>query len=185
MIGLDYKQNNLFTSNFPHEIFTASMHCAPIDSLALQLIGTKTWIFASPEELNKIPAIPMPTSFFLPMTDDEVLSKMSTLHVVKQGPGDALYFGPHWCHAVSTAKGPNLMLNMRYFAKKKIFAGPWELTAKILFRLYISVRGTGLNPQDNHLLYPVIYDDLMHYFQNKCGFSHSFDTLYKKALAMD
>ena len=42
-LGPEYRQNNLFSSNFPHELLSASMHCAPIDSLTFQLIGTKTW----------------------------------------------------------------------------------------------------------------------------------------------
>jgi hypothetical protein len=176
----DYKQNNLFTSNFPREILTAAMHCAPIDSFTLQLIGTKTWFFVSPEDLATINSIPMPTSFNLPMTDDELLSKIKNVYVLRQEPGDVMYFGPHWCHAVSTAKGPNLMMNMRYFNLPKIVGGPMKLTLKILIRRFLSDRGTGLNPQDNKSLFPGIYDALTQWYNHSCDESKWFTALHKR-----
>jgi hypothetical protein len=109
----EYRQNNLFTSNFAKELLSAPMHCAPIDSLTFQLVGTKTWYFVSPDDLASLPSVPMPTCFNMPMTDDELLSRIKNIHIIKQGPGDAVYFGPHWCHAVSTEAGPNVMFNMR------------------------------------------------------------------------
>jgi hypothetical protein len=176
----DYKQNNLFTSNFPHEILTASIHCAPIDSFTMQLIGTKTWFFVSPEDLAGVDSIPMPTSFPLPITDDEFISKVKNVYVLRQEPGDVMYFGPHWCHAVSTAKGPNLMMNMRYLSLPKIMGGPIKLTLKILIRKFLSDRGVGLNPQDNKLLYPGIYDALNKWYAEDCGESKWFAALFKR-----
>lgn len=181
----DYKQNNLFTSNFPHEILTASIHCAPIDSFTLQLIGTKTWFFVSPEDLANVDSIPMPTSFPLPITDDEFISKVKNVYVLKQEPGDVMYFGPHWCHAVSTAKGPNLMMNMRYKSLSKILTGPTKLTLKILIRRFLSDRGVGLNPQDNKLLYPGIYDALNKWYDTDCGVSEWFANLHKRVTGTD
>jgi len=175
----DYKQNNLFTSNFAHEILTAPMHCAPIDSLALQLIGTKTWYFVSPEDLATIHSIPMPTSFPLPITDDELLSKIKNIYVLVQEPGDAMYFGPHWCHAVSTSEGPNLMMNMRYFNFGKILRGPVKLSMKILIRQFLSFRGIGKNPQDNRNLFPGIYDALNQWF-DECEDSQWFLNVWKR-----
>merc|ERR1712113_151321 len=68
----DYKQNSLFASNFPEDVISATFHCAPIDSISLQLIGTKTWFFVSPEELARVQSTPMPTFFPFPMTDEEL-----------------------------------------------------------------------------------------------------------------
>jgi hypothetical protein len=177
----NYKQNNLFTSNFPHEILTATLHCAPIDSFTLQLIGTKTWFFVSPEDLANINSIPMPTSFNLPLTDDELLSKIKNVYILRQEAGDVMYFGPHWCHAVSTSEGPNLMMNMRYFSFDKIVKGPIKLTLKIMIRRFLSNRGQGKNPQDNKGLYPGIYDALSNWFDD-CGESSYFAALYNRAL---
>ena len=176
----DYKQNNLFTSNFPHEILTATTHCAPIDSFTMQLIGTKTWFFVSPEDLAKVNAVPMPTSFPLPITDDDFISKVSNIYVLRQEPGDVMYFGPHWCHAVSTAEGPNLMMNMRYFSMSKLADGPVKLFVKMLIRKFLSPRGTGLNPQDNKLLYPGIYDALTLWYNETCGKSEWFSALHAR-----
>lgn len=178
----DYKQNNLFTSNFPRQILTAAMHCAPIDSFTLQLIGTKTWFFVSPEDLANVDSIPMPTSFPLPITDDELLSKVKNIYVVKQEPGDVMYFGPHWCHAVSTSPGPNLMMNMRYFSFKKVVGGPIKLTIKLLIRRFLSDRGTGKNPQDNKQLYPGIYDALNKWYNEGCGESTWFTALHDRVV---
>jgi hypothetical protein len=178
----DYRQNNLFTSNFPHEILTAALHCAPIDSLTLQLLGTKTWYFVSPEDLAKIQNTPMPTAFNLPMTDDELLAAISNVHVVKAGPGDAVYFGPHWCHAVSTSAGPNLMMNMRYNNIPLVKKGPLSLTAKLMIRM--ATRKMAGLPQDNTHLFPVLYDDLNQYFDN-CGESEGMKKLVADAMAME
>lgn len=179
----DYRQNNLFTSNFPREILTAAIHCAPIDSLSLQLIGSKTWFFVSPEDLAKIHSIPMPTSFNLPMTDDEMLAAFSNVHIVKQGPGDALYFGPHWCHAVSTSPGPNLMMNIRYNNIELVKKGPLSLTAKLMIRKFTQ-RAMGGLPQDNTMHFPIIYDDLNQYYDN-CGESEGMKKLWKDAAEME
>ncbi|CAM9134093.1 unnamed protein product, partial [Ectocarpus fasciculatus] len=178
----DYRQNNLFTSNFPKEILTAAMHCAPIDSLTLQLLGTKTWYFVSPEDLAKVQNIPMPTAFNLPMTDDELLAAFSNIHIVKQGPGDAMYFGPHWCHAVSTSPGPNLMMNMRYNNIPLVKKGPLSLTAKLMIRYMTRTMG-GL-PQDNTIHFPVIYDDLNQYY-DKCGESEGMKQLFQSVIEME
>lgn len=179
----DYRQNNLFTSNFPEEILSAAMHCAPIDSLTFQLIGTKTWYLVSPEDLAALKSIPMPTAFNLPMTDDELLSKIKNIHIVKQGPGDAFYFGPHWCHAVSTEAGPNIMFNMRYNAREKLKKyAPTSLLLKLMYRHF--TRAIGKNPQDNAVNnYPLIFEDLNSWFSD-CGPSEAFDKLfdYVKAL---
>ena len=177
----DYKQNNLFASNFDREIFTASLHCAPIDSFSLQLVGTKTWFFVSPHDLANIPSVPLPTSFNLPMTDDQLLSKIKNIYVVKQEPGDALYFGPHWCHAVSTAKGPNIMFNMRYFVFEKLKNNPLHLFIKIVIRKFNRVLGE--NPQDNLQQFPIIFSDLNSYYNGLCGPSKALNDMLKKFTA--
>jgi hypothetical protein len=169
----DYRLNNLFVSNFEKETFTAALHCAPIDSLSIQLVGTKTWFFMSPENLNEIPAVPIPTSFNLPLTDDELLERTKHLYVVTQGPGEALYFGPHWCHAVSTAPGPNLMLNIRYNNIPLMKRGPFGLFAKIFSRKILGRMLGGL-PQENMQMFPVLYDTLVSKYSN-CGPSAFMD----------
>jgi hypothetical protein len=178
----DYRQNNLFTSNFPREIFTAAMHCAPIDSVSIQLIGTKTWYFVSPDDLSNLNAVPVPTSFNLPMTDDELLEKVKNIYIVKQGPGEALYFGPHWCHAVSTAEGPNLMLNIRYNALDLIKKGPKKLLTKMMIRKYTGRIMGGL-PQDNTKLFPILYDSLTNYYDQGCGESN-FTAIWEASKTM-
>lgn len=175
----DYRLNNLFTSNFDREILTAPIHCAPIDSVTFQLVGTKTWFFVSPEELATLQNIPMPTAFTLPLTDDQLLSKLKNIYIIKQGPGDAMYFGPHWCHAVSTAPGPNLMLNMRYNAVPKLKKGPLSLVMKLFIRNFL--RPYGGRPQDNLLAFPLIYQDLNSYYDN-CGPSEAFNSIYNNVL---
>lgn len=94
--------------------------------------------------------------------------------------GDVMYFGPHWCHAVSTAKGPNLMMNMRYKSLPKIIGGPIKLTIKILIRRFLSDRGAGRNPQENKDLYPGIYDALNKWYETDCGESKWFASLVKR-----
>lgn len=184
MTGIDwstvgeYRQNNLFTSNFPREILTAPFHCAPIDSISMQLLGSKTWLFISPDDLARIHNVPMPTAFNLPMTDEELLSQIKNIHVVKAEPGDLIYFGPDWCHAVYTSAGRNLMFTLRYNAGKKLRKLPFSLMAKILYR-FRTRKFAGL-PQDNAKMFPILYDDLNSYFPN-CGFSETLQKIYDLA----
>jgi len=188
LLGIDiaemgeYRQNNLFASNFPAESIAATLHCAPIDSVSIQLIGTKTWYFVSPEDLAKLWAVPMPTSFNLPMTDDELLNAIPTLHVAIQRPGDAVYFGPNWCHVVSTSAGPNLMFNLRYKNIQKLKTqGPFSLFAKIVIRMY--TRTIGGRPQDNAINYPIIFNDLITYYDD-CGLSDAWIKITEEVHAL-
>ncbi len=170
----EYKQNNLFISNFPYEILTAPLHAAPIDSFSVQLFGTKTWYFVSADEMASIPNIPMPTCFNLPMTDDELISKFKNVIVIKQEPGDLIYFGPNWGHVVSTAAGPNLMFNIRINALSKVRSGPKSLLLKLGLRY--RTRPLSGRPQDNAAIFPLIYDDLNNYYPD-CGHSEAFAKL--------
>ncbi len=176
-----YKQNNLFTSNFPHEILTAPFHCAPIDSISMQLLGSKTWFFVSPEDLDRFPNVPLPTSFNLPMTDEELLSKIKNIYVVKAEPGDLIYFGPNWCHAVYTSEGRNLMFTLRYFPGREKLrrALPFLQYLKILYRLFTR-QFAGL-PQDNAKMFPILYDDLNGYFSD-CGASETLQKIYDNVM---
>lgn len=167
----EYRQNNLFASNFAAETIAATLHCAPIDSVSIQLLGTKTWYFVSPEDLANIWNVPMPTSFNLPMTDDELLASIPTLHVAIQRPGDAVYFGPNWCHAVSTSAGPNLMFNLRYNNLEKLKKGPKSLLLKVALRM--ATRKLSGRPQDNVDNFPIIFKDLISYYDD-CGQSDAW-----------
>ncbi|KAH8044855.1 hypothetical protein JL722_14514 [Aureococcus anophagefferens] len=60
MGGRDYKMNNLFVE-LPERHGVGRLHCAPIDSLSIQLVGTKTWYFVGPDDLKDIPSTPLPT----------------------------------------------------------------------------------------------------------------------------
>ncbi len=170
----DYKHNNLFISNFPKNIVTAPLHGAPVDSFSIQLLGTKVWYFVPPDELASVPNIPMPTAFNLPMTDDELLSKLKNVIVVKQEPGDLVYFGPHWAHVVETYAGPNLMFNVRVDAKKKLRKGPPSFLFKALIR--INTRKLAAIPQENNQIYPMLYSDINSYYPN-CGKSEGFEKI--------
>lgn len=180
----DYRQNNLFTSNFKEETMSATLHCEPIDSLTFQFVGTKTWYLVSPEQLAELNAVPLPTSFNLPLTDDQLISKLKEVRIVKQEPGDVFYFGPHWCHAVSNAQGPNLMMSIRYNAVEKIKRGPKTLLWKILLRTLLRPGAySGALPQENVNIYPVIYDELTKFFNN-CGRSEALDKMMEIVQSM-
>lgn len=178
----DYKQNSLFASNFPEDIISATFHCAPIDSISLQLIGTKTWFFVSPEELARVQSTPMPTFFPFPMTDEELFAKFDHVHVTVQRPGDAIYFGPNWCHSVLTSSGPNLMFNLRYKAFAKVFKySPISLSIKLMFRMLL--RTPAGIPQDNIRVFGKLYQDLVNFYVD-CGPSEYTKKLVRAAKAM-
>lgn len=169
-----YKQNNIFFSNFQETLMSAGMHCSPIDSLAVQLVGKKTWLLASPEQLSKLPSIPLPTFFPVGLNDDQTIDAVKHFIVVKAGPGDALYFGPNWCHAVISHEGPNVMFNLRYFAREKVLASPLGLLLKVLFRKM--TRTFGGNPQDNSIAQGPIYETVNNLYEN-CGKSNRLEQI--------
>jgi len=172
-----YKQNNLFLSNFDRTLMSAGLHCAPIDSVAIQLVGKKTWLLASPDQLAEVKAIPMPTFFPLSMTDDELFTKFSEFRVVEAGPGDALYFGPNWCHAVITHEGTNVMFNARFNARQKFLDGnKWNLL-RLIFRKW--TRDFAGNPQDNVETQGPLYDTINNQFED-CKTSNRLEEIVKK-----
>ena len=180
LTGQPYNQNNLFVSNLPRDVLTAPLHAEPIDSFAVQLVGVKYWFLVAPEDVNSFPTIPLPTAFNLPMTDDKLIGKIPKIYVVKQEPGDLLYFGPHWGHVVITTEGPNLMFNVRIDAQWKVRNGPKGLLAKVAFRIRDPRRNVAGRPQDNTLNFPLIYDDLNSYYPT-CGKSEAFTELERIA----
>jgi len=178
----NYKQNNLFFANFRRTLLSAGFHCAPIDSLAIQITGKKTWFLASPEQLAALTNIPLPTFFPIGLNDDDLLDQVKEFRIVTAGPGDALYFGPNWCHAVITHQGPNIMFNMRYDAKHKVKGGPLSLLAKIIFRSL--TRTFGKNPQDNSETQGPIYQRITKMFEN-CGRSNRLEELVSRFASND
>jgi len=178
----DYKQNNLFTSNFDKDLMSATLHCAPLDSVSIQLFGTKTWFFVGPQDLNNFQNVPFPTAFNVPMTDDELLSKIRNVHVAVQRPGDLVYFGPNWCHAVFTSKGPNLMFNLRYLTKEKLLRTlPFKQIFKSFFRKL--TRSFAMVPQDNLVKFPYIYHDISNWMTD-CGPSDALNRLIAKGKSL-
>jgi hypothetical protein len=177
MTGLgNYKMNNLFMSNFATQNLASPSHCAPIDSVVIQLVGTKTWIFNSPEQLATVHASPMPTFFNYPMSDDELLAQYKDVKLLVTGPGDVMYFGPAWCHAVVSEAGPNVMFNIRYMAglRKLWRTLPINLFTKVmLMQLF---RRPAKIPQDNVWAFGPIYKALLGFMD--CGPSNK--TAYLK-----
>lgn len=169
-----YKQNNLFFANFRRTLLSAGFHCAPIDSIAIQLVGKKTWFLASPEQLARLISIPLPTFFGVGLNDDDLIDQIKEFKIVQAGPGDALYFGPNWCHAVITHQGPNIMFNLRYDAWKKFKKGPLSLLLKVIFRTF--TRTFGANPQENTETQGPIYKTLTQMFDD-CGPSNRLEEL--------
>ena len=144
----------------------------------MQLAGTKTWYFVSPDDLADIPSTPMPTFFAFPHTDDELLGKIRHVHVVKQEPGDVVYFGPTWCHSVWTDAGPNVMFNLRYAHPGKVRSLPKRLFGNLMMRALKMGGKFGKNPQDNRRLFGKLYDYMNSYF-TECGPSKSAEALFE------
>merc|ERR1712071_379042 len=130
-------------------------------------MGTKTWYFVSEVDYAKIWNVPIMTLFNLPATDDELLAQVPTLHVVVQRPGDALYFGPNWAHAVATSAGPNLMFNLRFKNLEKLKNGSKASLFKLLLRL--ATRSLPKSQPDNVKNFPMIYKDLRAGYYKECG----------------
>jgi len=99
-----------FISNFESGLLTAPYHGAPMFlSLAVQYLGSKTWLFIPPEDFlsdegfRSVPAVP----FLKPQRAPKNNYKMYVYH---SRPGDLLFFPESWGHIVYTHPGPNMMV---------------------------------------------------------------------------
>lgn len=170
----EYNRNNFFFGNINKTVVTVGIHCAPTDSLSVQLTGRKVWFFISPEQFAKMRNMPIPVYMPMGYNDDQIIDFLKHFIVVKAGPGDILSFGPNWCHTVITYEGPNVMFNMRYMAKKKLKSGPLSLLLKLLFRK--ATRTFGDTQNNNHHSQGPIYNRLSNTFDN-CGRSNRLEEL--------
>jgi len=164
-----YLMNQMFVSNLNRNLMTAGLHCAPSDALAVQLVGKKTWLFSSPQQLTKTPYINMKGFFPIGYTDDELLDAIGDHRVVEVGPGDAVYFGPCWCHAVVTSAGYNLMFNMRYNSAADTFR---TMTVGEMVQVFINLISInwGGHPQEQHEKFGNLYTDVLNMYE--CGESN-------------
>jgi hypothetical protein len=114
--NMNYEKMNFehaFIGNFDRDRMTAYLHGNTItSSMAIQFVGSKTWLFFAPEEFK---GKSMLDSF--PAAGISVPSKGPDGHFrvyryVSQ-PGDVLFFSENWGHTVLTHAGPNIMMNFR------------------------------------------------------------------------
>lgn len=113
-----------FISNLKKNEMTAVIHGNPVtDSMAVQFVGKKTWLFFPPSTyINGMKATSGGGALFPkrappPETNPELL-------VYTSKPGDVLFFPESWGHTVHTYPGPNLLMNFRKFYYGNILRQP-------------------------------------------------------------
>lgn len=108
-----YELIHAFASNFDHPRISTSIHCnALATSAAIQMIGSKTWLFYPPQVyLGKdgLESKPAKLSHF-PTHSPRV---PYDVYVYTSRPGDVLFFTNNWAHSVYSHEGPNFMINYR------------------------------------------------------------------------
>lgn len=118
----DTEIEHAFISNLAAPMITAAIHANPMtSSMAVQFVGSKTWLFFAPstyiDQMGATPAAPIllprhsPTGSF-------------TVYAYRSRPGDVLFFTESWAHIVDTHAGPNVMVNYRHFHISNILRQP-------------------------------------------------------------
>ena len=126
-----------FISNFPKKQLVAFLHGNGItDSLAIQFVGKKTWLFFPPEVFRgseMINAMSGVGTIFPTQSP----KKPYDVYRYNSQPGDILFFGENWAHAVYTHAGPNIMMNFRLLTLGNFLRQPVQwLHTLLLTRLY-------------------------------------------------
>lgn len=115
-----------FISNLQQSTVTAQLHCNPMTmSMAVQYVGTKTWLFFGDQESNARDGweiVPAPLAAY---PSHAPKAKKMKYFLYTSQPGDVMFFPPSWSHAVVTHKGPNVMINFRQFFMKQFFFQPF------------------------------------------------------------
>jgi hypothetical protein len=106
-----YELIHAFVSNFDRSRVSTSVHCnALATSAAIQLVGSKSWLFYPPQVyLDKMGSKPAKLSHFPTHSPDSAYD----LYVYTSQPGDVLFFTNNWAHSVYSHEGPNYMINYR------------------------------------------------------------------------
>lgn len=142
--GVDASQfmfDHNFISNFDQDAVSTPFHAAAAaTSYAVQLTGSKLWLFSEPCDFEDYNVIHMPAAIPVNSSEKDFLQSGKPVLLVVQEPGDMLVFPPHWAHAVITKSGPTFMLNFRkldFFRSLRIhFWGTVQIMlATFLFRV--------------------------------------------------
>jgi len=165
---------SFFFAKLAHAQMTAGIHCAPVESAAFQVMGKKTWLFWEPHHFAKnVPHMTFQGWFTKEQTDDELQAKLGRAFVMETEPGDYLYFGSGWCHAVLSEEGYGLLFTIRYFPDRFKFTKlPWSFLFQFFARRWF--RGLMNRSRDCH----EVYGTMCKYFTDggnmDCGKSTSF-----------
>ncbi|RYG67368.1 hypothetical protein EON64_07595 [archaeon] len=131
-----------FLGNFPRDVMATPIHAAAYpNTYALQYIGTKLWVFMSPEDMERYNPINSPSTLLQTGSEAAFFRDTPAVSISVADPGDLVYFPPHWGHAVVTKAGPNVMFALREPALLSAFL-------RAPFRLIEGVVNLYMTPQD-------------------------------------
>lgn len=124
-----------FISNLEFDAITAPFHANGLtDSMAYQLLGSKTWIFLPANTyVEMMQATAASSALFVKRSPPAGASPEAW--VVTTVPGDVLFFPNCWGHSVYTYAGPNLLLNFRKIVPMNFIRQPviWMSTIAEFF----------------------------------------------------
>merc|ERR1719473_29827 len=93
------------------------------DSMGLQLVGSKTWLFFPPETYVTLMKSTFAGSALFPKRAPSA-DESPEVWVYTSQPGDIMFFPESWGHSVYTYKGPNLLVNFRKIYPGNFFRQP-------------------------------------------------------------
>jgi hypothetical protein len=109
----DTNFEHAFVSNLETPTITAALHGNHItDSMAVQFVGKKIWIFLPPSTWTGLMHATYAGGAGL-LKRSPPPGSPSEMYVYLSQPGDVLHFPSSWGHAVFTLEGPNFLMNFR------------------------------------------------------------------------
>jgi len=172
-----YWGHSFFLHRLYHKALTAGVHCAPIDSVAFQVQGKKTWLLWEPYHFARnVPFLAFEGFFTKEQTDDDLMDKLGSAYVVETEPGDVLHFGSGWCHSVLSEEGDSVLFTLRYMPLwKNFFRLPYAFSLTKAARTMI--RGKDPRARECTALYGPMCDYFTEGGAMECGRSNRFTQL--------
>jgi hypothetical protein len=161
-----------FISNFKESMITAVMHGNSLSSsLAVQYVGSKTWLFFSSRDYNSNNGFRATPNAVFAVPTKAPRQSVEAFPYTSQ-PGDLLFFQESWAHMVLTHAGPNILINYRKLSIGNFIRNPVKFVHTLLNRaLYIDKTGieNKVKPSRIQENYMALQNELLCYEDVKSG----------------
>ena len=158
--GFETRGTTSFVSNFKSNgtrMYTG-VHGVYFNSLSLQCLGAKRWIFFPEREYRRL-NLRFSGKSYVPIvfSDTDLYRSMENVWITKVQPCEVLHFPPGWGHIVWTDDGPNIMTAPRDAFPGGLGSVSIHLWFQLLFTIYDGYTFNSIQTQVKRLLSAKFY----------------------------